>query len=164
MKKQHGSQKNCPGTLSWIQNHVFHPFCPFLHLAASHLHSQSFCELSRRPHHECQQRSRINSLPYLYNRQLQLLPSFHSCLPSFTSKWLSSSMKHRFSLHDNVDAMRAVQLPFVARNRYVKLRCNCNPGCGRHSTNAHGSPKNWEGLFNETSTPQSMMQDDGRSP
>ncbi|KAH1711141.1 hypothetical protein KXX35_006660 [Aspergillus fumigatus] len=32
-------------------------------------------------------------------------------------------------LHDNVAAMRALQLDFVQRNGYVNLRCNWNPGC-----------------------------------
>lgn len=57
-------------------------------------------------------------------------------------------------LHDNVIAMRALQLDFVQRNGYVNLRCNWNPGCKEsHRRNKHVTEQVWEEVFSGTSTP-----------
>jgi Protein of unknown function (DUF3431) len=72
----------------------------------------------------------------------------HSHRNGFLKAWHTDS-----PLHDNVEAMRALQIPFVTHNGYVNLRCNWNPGCGRHNTNTHVTTTVWEELFNETSTP-----------
>lgn len=57
-------------------------------------------------------------------------------------------------LHDNVAAMRSLQLDFVQRNGYVNLRCNWNPGCkGTHRRNKHVTGQVWHEVFGETSTP-----------
>jgi hypothetical protein len=57
-------------------------------------------------------------------------------------------------LHDNVAAMRALQLDFVQRNGYVNLRCNWNPGCkAGHRLNRHITDQVWAEIFDGTSTP-----------
>ncbi|GFF22290.1 hypothetical protein IFM46972_00232 [Aspergillus udagawae] len=57
-------------------------------------------------------------------------------------------------LHDNVAAMRALQLDFVQRNGYVNLRCNWNPGCkAAHRINRHITDQVWAEIFDGTSTP-----------
>ncbi|KAJ5908264.1 hypothetical protein N7495_000946 [Penicillium taxi] len=57
-------------------------------------------------------------------------------------------------LHDNVNAMRMLQLDFVQKNGYANLRCNWNPGCmesGR--VNRHVTSEVWWEIFVGTSTP-----------
>ena len=57
-------------------------------------------------------------------------------------------------LHDNVAAMRMLQLDFVQRNGYVNLRCNWNPGCkSAHRFNRHVTERVWWDFFEGTSTP-----------
>ena len=57
-------------------------------------------------------------------------------------------------LHDNVAAMRALQLNFVQQNGYVNLRCNWNPGCkAGHRRNKHVTEQVWTDIFEGTSTP-----------
>ena len=57
-------------------------------------------------------------------------------------------------LHDNVAAMRALQLDFVQQNGYVNLRCNWNPGCKEsHRQNKHVTEQVWTDIFQGTSTP-----------
>lgn len=57
-------------------------------------------------------------------------------------------------LHDNVRAMRALQLDFVQQNGYVNLRCNWNPGCKEsHRRNKHVTEQVWREVFSGTSTP-----------
>lgn len=57
-------------------------------------------------------------------------------------------------LHDNVAAMRMLQLDFVQRNGYVNLRCNWNPGCKEaHRFNRHVTEQVWWDVFDGTSTP-----------
>lgn len=57
-------------------------------------------------------------------------------------------------LHDNVAAMRALQLDFVQRNGYVNLRCNWNPGCmAADRLNRHVTEQVWAEIFDGTSTP-----------
>jgi hypothetical protein len=57
-------------------------------------------------------------------------------------------------LHDNVAAMRMLQLDFVQQNGYVNLRCNWNPGCKEaHRYNAHVTEQVWWDIFEGTSTP-----------
>ncbi|PYH93206.1 hypothetical protein BO71DRAFT_328290 [Aspergillus ellipticus CBS 707.79] len=69
-------------------------------------------------------------------------------------------------LHDNVLAMRSLQLDFVQQNGYVNLRCNWNPGCrADHRTNRHITEEVFTEVFEGTSTPPlnatgvSTMQD-----
>lgn len=57
-------------------------------------------------------------------------------------------------LHDNVAAMRSLQLDFVQQNGYVNLRCNWNPGCKEaHRINRHVTETVWQEVFEGTSTP-----------
>ena len=56
-------------------------------------------------------------------------------------------------MHDNVHAMRALQIPFVQSNGYVNLRCNWNPGCNKpQRRNLHVTREIWQEVFSETST------------
>ncbi len=91
-------------------------------------------------------------LTYIIDNYNSSLPStiafLHSHRKGFLRAWHTDS-----PLHDSVDAMRALRIPFVSRNGYVNLRCNWNPGCGRHSINEHINPAIWKEVFNETSTP-----------
>ncbi|KAL9624641.1 MAG: hypothetical protein Q9160_001306 [Pyrenula sp. 1 TL-2023] len=73
----------------------------------------------------------------------------HSHRSGFFSAWHVDT-----PLHSNVAAMQALQLPFVARNGYVNLRCNWNPGCEKaHRKNKHVTREVWEEVFSDTSTP-----------
>ncbi|KAJ5958612.1 uncharacterized protein N7479_005762 [Penicillium vulpinum] len=57
-------------------------------------------------------------------------------------------------LHDNVIAMRTLNLDFVQQNGYVNLRCNWNPGCkDAHRLNSHVTEDIWFDVFDGTSTP-----------
>lgn len=58
-------------------------------------------------------------------------------------------------LHDNVFALRALQLDFVKKSGYVNLRCNWNPGCMKLGRgNEHVTGQSWEELLGDTSTPE----------
>ena len=69
-------------------------------------------------------------------------------------------------LHDNVAAMRALQLDFVQRNGYVNLRCNWNPGCKTaHRKNKHITEEVWREIFTGTTTlplNQTALMPDGK--
>ncbi|ODH38289.1 hypothetical protein ACO22_02436 [Paracoccidioides brasiliensis] len=57
-------------------------------------------------------------------------------------------------LHNNVLAMRMLQLDYVQRSGYVNLRCKWNPGCKKeHRINTHVTQEVWEEIFWGTSTP-----------
>ena len=67
-------------------------------------------------------------------------------------------------LHDNVAAMRALQLPFIQENGYVNLRCNWNPGCKTgHRRNKHVTGEVWHEVFQGTSTPPLNLTADSAS-
>ncbi|KAJ5833556.1 hypothetical protein N7474_001867 [Penicillium riverlandense] len=67
-------------------------------------------------------------------------------------------------LHDNVAAMRMLQLDFVRQNGYVNLRCNWNPGCKEsHRYNRHVTDQVWYDIFEGTSTP-ALNVSEGISP
>ena len=72
----------------------------------------------------------------------------HSHRAGFLTAWHTDT-----PLHDNVDALRTLQLPYVQANGYVNLRCNWNPGCEeRHRLNKHITPQIWYDLFAGTSS------------
>lgn len=59
-------------------------------------------------------------------------------------------------LHDHVNAVRSLQLHYVAEAGYVNLRCHWNPGCeDGPQTGAKASlpPGIWNDVFRHTSTP-----------
>jgi hypothetical protein len=59
-------------------------------------------------------------------------------------------------LHNNVVAMRMLNLDNVVEMGYVNLRCNCSPGCrkrDRRRNNAHVTCEVWGDLMGWTSTP-----------
>jgi len=60
--------------------------------------------------------------------------------------------------HDNVLAMRSLQLDFVLQNGYVNLRCNLNPGCtkGYKRLKSHVTSEVWDEIFSGTTTLQTI--------
>ena len=75
------------------------------------------------------------------------LAFIHSHRSGFSSAWHTDT-----PLHDNVDALRSLRIPFVQKNGYVNLRCNWNPGClEAHRHNAHVTPEVWKDVFAGTS-------------
>jgi hypothetical protein len=97
-------------------------------------------------------------LTYIVDNYELSLPStvsfIHSHRDGFIRAWHTDT-----PMHDNVDAMRALVLPYVQQNGYVNLRCHWNPGCGGEVPGTHVTPGIWEELFNNTSTPP--VEDDG---
>ncbi|MCJ1463953.1 hypothetical protein MMC07_002563 [Pseudocyphellaria aurata] len=76
------------------------------------------------------------------------LAFLHSHRSGFFAAWHTDT-----ALHDNVEALRALQLPFVQSNGYVNLRCNWNPGClEAHRNNKHVTPDVWRDVFAGTTT------------
>ena len=90
------------------------------------------------------------------------LAFLHSHRSGFLSAWHTDT-----PLHDNVDALRSLQIPYVQRNGYVNLRCNWNPGClEAHRHNAHVTPEVWKDVFAGTSTETEARKDteNGQAP
>lgn len=84
-----------------------------------------------------------------YDNLPSIMAFLHSHRSGFLLAWHVDA-----PLHDNVIAMRALQLDFVQRNGYVNLRCNWNPGCKEgHRRNKHVTEQVWQEVFSETSTP-----------
>ncbi|BDD58645.1 hypothetical protein MAP00_003908 [Monascus purpureus] len=96
-----------------------------------------------------------------YHRLPSTIAFLHSHRSGFLAAWHVDAM-----LHDNVAAMRALQLPFVQENGYVNLRCNWNPGCMEsHRVNRHVTEDVWREIFEGTSTPPpNMTTTDGQQP
>lgn len=83
-----------------------------------------------------------------YSTLPRTLAFLHSHRSGFFTAWHTDA-----ALHDNVHALRALQIPFVQQNGYVNLRCNWNPGCKEaHRYNAHVTPDIWRSVFEGTST------------
>ena len=89
-----------------------------------------------------------------------IIENYNSCLPSVIV--FLHAHRHGFlkawhndvPLHDNVVAMRSLQLDFVLQNSFVNLRCNTNPGCtkGFRKLRPHISGEVWQEVFNGTTT------------
>ncbi|KAK5152764.1 hypothetical protein LTR04_006356 [Oleoguttula sp. CCFEE 6159] len=76
----------------------------------------------------------------------------HSHHSGFFNAWHTDA-----PMHDNVYAMKHLQLDFVQRSGYVNLRCKWNPGCNKaHRRNTHITPEVWQEVFDGTSTPPVM--------
>ena len=90
-------------------------------------------------------------LSYLIDNYAALpstLVFLHSHRSGFLSAWHTDT-----PLHDNVDALRSLRIPFIQKNGYANLRCNWNPGClEAHRHNAHVTPEVWSDVFAGTST------------
>ncbi|KAJ6185930.1 hypothetical protein N7519_007231 [Penicillium mononematosum] len=84
-----------------------------------------------------------------YNNLPSTVAFLHAHRAGFLMAWHVDA-----PLHDNVIAMRNLQLDFVQQNGYVNLRCNWNPGCkGVHRFNGHVTEQVWMEVFDGTSTP-----------
>lgn len=84
-----------------------------------------------------------------YDKLPSTIAFLHSHRSGFFEAWHVDA-----PLHDNVAAMRALQLGFVQQNGYVNLRCNWNPGCLKaHRKNRHVTERVWREFFEGTSTP-----------
>ncbi|KAI9035050.1 DUF3431 domain-containing protein [Aspergillus affinis] len=84
-----------------------------------------------------------------YDRLPSIIAFLHAHRGGFFMAWHVDA-----PLHDNVVAMRSLQLDFVRQNGYVNLRCNWNPGCkAAHRINRHVTDTVWQEVFEGTSTP-----------
>ncbi|KAK1140694.1 hypothetical protein N8T08_010007 [Aspergillus melleus] len=84
-----------------------------------------------------------------YDRLPSIVAFLHAHRGGFLMAWHVDA-----PLHDNVAAMRSLQLDFVRQNGYVNLRCNWNPGCkAAHRINRHVTNTVWQEVFEGTSTP-----------
>jgi len=85
-----------------------------------------------------------------YNSDLPSVIAFlHSHRQGFFQAWHVDA-----PFHDNVLAMRSLQLDFVLQNGYVNLRCNLNPGCTKayKSLKPHVTGEVWEEIFGGMTT------------
>ncbi|THC94039.1 hypothetical protein EYZ11_006481 [Aspergillus tanneri] len=84
-----------------------------------------------------------------YDKLPSIIAFLHSHRGGFFKAWHVDA-----PLHDNVVAMRSLQLDFVKKNGYINLRCNWNPGCKlEHRINRHVTENVWQEIFSGTSTP-----------
>lgn len=85
-----------------------------------------------------------------YNSSLPTVIAFlHSHRQGFFKAWHVDA-----PFHDNVLAMRSLQLDFVVQNGYVNLRCNLNPGCTKayKRSKSHVDGEVWKEIFSGTTT------------
>ena len=85
-----------------------------------------------------------------YNTTLPSVMAFiHAHRQGFLRAWHVDA-----PFHDNVLAMRSLQLDFVVQNGYVNLRCNLNPGCTKayKRLKSHVNGEVWEEIFSGTTT------------
>ena len=83
-----------------------------------------------------------------YNTSLPSVMAFiHAHRQGFLRAWHVDA-----PFHDNVLAMRSLQLDFVVQNGYVNLRCNLNPGCTKayKRLKSHVNGEVWEEIFGGT--------------
>lgn len=65
-------------------------------------------------------------------------------------------------LHDNIYAMRHLQLAYVREQGYVNLRCNPNPGCKKtNKPSRHITAEVWDEIFWDTTTPAFSQNSSG---
>lgn len=85
-----------------------------------------------------------------YNESIPEIVAFlHSHRSGFFTAWHVDT-----PLHDNVYAMRHLQLDYVKERGYVNLRCNNNPGCKQpRRPNPHFAGNVWTQVMGNTSTP-----------
>ena len=92
-------------------------------------------------------------LTYIIDHYNTLIPEvvafLHSHRDGFFQAWHVDT-----PLHDNVYAMRHLQLDYVKKKGYVNLRCNSNPGCKKlKKGNRHFAGNIWTEVMGNTSTP-----------
>lgn len=85
-----------------------------------------------------------------YNTSIPSVVAFlHAHRSGFFQAWHVDT-----PLHDNVYAMRHLQVDYVKEKGYVNLRCNLNPGCkNTRRPNPHTSSEVWLEVMGNTSTP-----------
>jgi len=85
-----------------------------------------------------------------YNSSIPSIVAFlHAHQNGFFEAWHVDT-----PLHDNVVAMRSLQLKYVKKKGFVNLRCNWNPGCTKIGrSNSHITKEIWYDIFDHTSTP-----------
>jgi len=90
-----------------------------------------------------------------YNSSIPQTVAFvHSHRNGFFKAWHIDT-----PLHDNVYAMRRLQLDYVKEKGYVNLRCNSNPGCKRaRKPNGHFAGNVWSEIMGNTSTPALLQE------
>ncbi|KAI4144286.1 MAG: hypothetical protein L6R39_004249 [Caloplaca ligustica] len=65
-------------------------------------------------------------------------------------------------LHDNVDALRSLRIPYIQEAGYANLRCNWNPGCEMpHRKNKHITPDIWREVFSAASQSMFSLKEKG---
>lgn len=92
-------------------------------------------------------------LTYIIDNYNDTIPSvvafLHSHRGGFFKAWHVDT-----PLHDNVQAMRNLQLDYVKEQGYVNLRCNVNPGCKNpRRISPHITGTTWREIFGNTTTP-----------
>ncbi|KAJ5146039.1 uncharacterized protein N7515_000603 [Penicillium bovifimosum] len=139
----------------WVEQHLPESF---------HLNSWQRAIYIVNPSHETRQNADTLTIPlnkghesmayftYIINNYHNLpstIAFLHAHRAGFLMAWHVDA-----PLHDNVIAMRNLQLDFVQQNGYVNLRCNWNPGCnGSPHYNGHVTEQAWQDVFEDTSTP-----------
>ncbi|KAI4181494.1 MAG: hypothetical protein LQ346_006775 [Caloplaca aetnensis] len=92
-----------------------------------------------------------------YNSLPSTLVFVHPHRRGFSEAWHTDT-----PLHDNVDALRTLRIPFVQQNGYTNLRCNWNPGCEiPHRKNKHITPEIWREVFAGTSRSVFSLEEKG---
>ena len=86
-----------------------------------------------------------------YDHLPSILLFLHAHRNGFKEAWHTDA-----PLHDQVIAVRSLQLPYILKHGYVNLRCNPDPGClnngGKTGASLSVTPGIWNDMFTNTST------------
>ena len=87
-----------------------------------------------------------------YDHLPSLLLFLHAHRNGFKEAWHIEDTP----LHDQVIAVRSLQLPYILENGYANLRCKPDPGClnnpGKTGASVSVTPQIWNEMFTNTST------------